>query len=43
METVKSFFARRWKQMAGLGAIYVALEVGAVVFVTLWGVSKVVT
>ena len=28
MEAVKTFFVRRWKQMAGVGAVYVALEIG---------------
>ena len=42
MNKLKQFFAKRWKQVAGVGAAYLALEVGAVIFVTVWGVGKVI-
>ena len=43
MKTIKALFGRYWKQLAGAGAVYLALEVGALVFVAIWGMSKVVT
>lgn len=41
MNRVKEYIGRRWKQIAGIGFAYLALEAGAVLFVALWSIDKV--
>ena len=40
MNAIKSFLMRRWKQMAGVGAVWLVLEVVFALFVV-WGVGQV--
>ena len=43
MNRVKQFVICRWKQIAGVGLIWLAFELCAVLFALAWGIARAIS